>query len=186
MIRAVLLDFGGVVFKNKQEYDGPKGPLASNADHWHQARLGLLDDDKVFKEIGEGYGVDGSTVEEWLISKREPNEELLQLLSKLKPGIKTAVINNGLKKLFHGLLDKYELKRKFDLLVNSAEEGVEKPDPEIFLRTCQRLEVQPEECLMLDDDTKLLAGATALGMQTILIDESTDLEKEFKALQLLI
>ncbi len=185
MIKAVLLDFGGVVFSNKDDYDGPKGSLASDPEHWHQARLGLLDDDKVFAEIGKGYGVDGKTVFGWLLSRRVPNQDLLQLISKLKPGIKTAIINNGLKTLFHGLLDKYDLKDRFDLLVNSAEEGVEKPDPEIFLRTCQRLQVQPEQCVMIDDDEKLLVGAKELGMRTILANNSADLFQEFKSLGLL-
>lgn len=184
MIRAVLLDFGGVVFRNKEGYEGPKGPLNIDPEMWQQARLGQADEEETFRKIGQTYEVDGETVKAWLLSRREPNQELLDLISKLKPGVKKAVINNGLRALFHGLLDKYGLKGKFDLLVNSAEEGVEKPDKEIFLRTCQRLNVKPEQCLMVDDDEKLLAGAESLGMQTILVDDATDLAKSFKSLGL--
>ncbi len=186
MIEAVLLDFGGVVFRNKEEYEGPKGQLQIDPELWYQARLGQIDDDVAFTSIGKNYGVDSATVLNWLLSKREPNQELLDLLVQLRPGIKTAVINNGLKSLFHGLLDKYNLKNRFNVLVNSAEEGVEKPNPEIFLRTCRKLEVAPEACLMADDDQKLLEGVENLGIKTILFSGVSDLRKMFEDLNLLV
>lgn len=177
MIEAIILDFGGVLFKNKDEYDGPKGSLNVDPDLWHRAGLGLVDDDEVYSDIARNHGVTSEEVQKWLFSKREPNQELLDLLERLKPEIKIAVLNNGLRSLFRGFIEKYNLEDRFDLLMNSAEEGIKKPDPEIYQRAVQRLAVTPENCLLVDDDQNNIDGAIAIGMEGILFLGIEDLEK---------
>lgn len=187
MIKAVILDFGGVVFKNKpkETWIGTKGTLDVDPKHWDDADLGLVDDVQLFDEIGEKYNVSGETIKEWLFSRREANIELLDLLHRLKPEIKLAILNNGIKTLFHGYLDKYNIKEEFDVLVNSAEEGVKKPDPKIYLITCERLGVKPEECFFIDDDQKNLESAEKVGMKSIYFTNVDTLKPEFKKLDLI-
>ena len=55
----------------------------------------------------------------------------------------------------------------FDTIVESAIEGIRKPDPRIYLLVCERLEVQPDECVFLDDLGVNLKPARAMGMTTI-------------------
>src|SRR3989344_1803427 len=178
MIEAVILDFGGVVFKNKpkETWAGIKETLNVDPKHWDDAGLGLVNDVQLFNEIGETYKVDGETIKEWLFSRREANTELFTLLHQLKPEIKLAILNNGLKTLFHGYLDKYNLKEEFDVLINSAEEGVKKPDPRIYLKTCERLGVKPEKCVFIDDDQKNLEGAEKVGMKSLFFTNVETLE----------
>lgn len=180
MIEAVILDFGGVVFRNKEDYEGPRGSLNVNPDTWHKAGLGLVEDEVAFNEMAKNHGVTADEIKKWLFSKREPNQELIDLISRLKPGIKTAVLNNGLKTLFREFIAKYELEDKFDVLMNSAEEGVKKPDPEIYRRVCEQLGVDPENCLLVDDDQKNIDGAKELGMETVFFTNTTDLEAQFR------
>ena len=187
MIKSVILDFGGVLFKNKpkDEWLGEKDILKIDPNLWNKAGLGLIDDEQVFKVVAKVYQVEPEDIKEWLFSRREPNRELLNLLKKLKPEVKKAVINNGLKTLFRGFLAKYDLSIEFDAMSNSAEEGVKKPDPKIYLDTCQKLGVQPEECLFVDDDENNIKGAEILGMKAVYFKGAEDLEKEFKLLNLL-
>lgn len=182
MLKALILDFGGVVFENVSDYKGPKGPLQSDPELWQKARVGEIEDQVLFEHIANNYSVDSETVRDWLLSKRQVNQELLELLKHLKPGIKTAVLNNGLKTLFHDLLDKYKAKGNFNVLVNSAEEKVEKPDPEVYRRTCERLGVMSEECLFVDDNEKLIEGAIKLGIKTHFFSSVADLEAELTRL----
>jgi putative hydrolase of the HAD superfamily len=54
--------------------------------------------------------------------------------------------------------------RLFDVVVNSAEEGVRKPELEIYRRTVDRLGVSAEQCLFVDDDPANCAVGAELGM----------------------
>ena len=55
----------------------------------------------------------------------------------------------------------------FDIVVESALEGIRKPDPRIYTLVCDRLEVRPQDCVFLDDLGVNLKPARALGMTTI-------------------
>lgn len=58
-----------------------------------------------------------------------------------------------------------------ELRVYSYESGHRKPDPEIFLDALRRVDVRPEECLMVGDNYEAdCVGARNVGMQAALID----------------
>lgn len=76
-----------------------------------------------------------------------------------------------------------ELFPFFDRAYLSCEQGVAKPDVEIFERCMRDLDVKPEECLYIGDGgSRELETATALGMKAVqavwyLQEESTQLSK---------
>jgi FMN phosphatase YigB (HAD superfamily) len=51
--------------------------------------------------------------------------------------------------------------------VISAEVGLHKPQPEIYLLAAERLEVEPAACLFVDDLRENCEGAEAVGMTAI-------------------
>lgn len=55
----------------------------------------------------------------------------------------------------------------FDHVVLSFEVGHRKPDPAMFALAAQRADVQPAECLLVDDLAKNCAGAEAAGWRAI-------------------
>jgi putative hydrolase of the HAD superfamily len=59
----------------------------------------------------------------------------------------------------------------FDTIVESAVEGIRKPDPRIYALVCERLVVEPDECVFLDDLGVNLKPARAMGMTTIKVAE---------------
>ncbi|MCW5881233.1 MAG: HAD family hydrolase [Anaerolineae bacterium] len=59
---------------------------------------------------------------------------------------------------------------RFDPLVISAFEGVEKPDPAIYHAALRAAAVAPEEAVFVDDLAENVAAADALGMTGVLID----------------
>ena len=57
-----------------------------------------------------------------------------------------------------------------DAILFSCREGLTKPDSRIYLRTCERLGVQPERCLYVGDGgSGELAGAQGVAMHPVLI-----------------
>jgi putative hydrolase of the HAD superfamily len=56
-------------------------------------------------------------------------------------------------------------------------EGVEKPDPEIFLRACRRMGVEPGAALYVGDLYPVdVLGARSAGMEALLLDPMGRLE----------
>jgi putative hydrolase of the HAD superfamily len=61
-----------------------------------------------------------------------------------------------------------------DVVVDSCEEGIRKPDPEIYLRTAERLFVEPRQCVFLDDSAPNVDAAKAVGMRGIVVGPDID------------
>jgi putative hydrolase of the HAD superfamily len=60
------------------------------------------------------------------------------------------------------------LARRFDAAVFSCYEGIRKPDPRIYRTACERLGVDPGECLFVGDGANdELPGAEAVGMAAV-------------------
>ena len=70
---------------------------------------------------------------------------------------------------------------QFDVVVESAVEGLRKPDPRIYELVCARLEVAPAEAVFLDDLGVNLKPARALGMTTIKVTDPDSALSELTA-----
>jgi HAD superfamily hydrolase (TIGR01509 family) len=81
-----------------------------------------------------------------------------------------AVISNADGRV-EGLIRDAGLGEYFEFVLDSEVEGVEKPDPEIFLRACERMGVVPEESLYVGDLYPVdVLGAQNVGMRAVLLD----------------
>ena len=77
------------------------------------------------------------------------------------------------------------LRPEFDIFIESAREGLRKPDPRIYELACQRLGVAPSEVVFLDDIGENLKPARRLGMTTIkVVDPAVALAELEAILQL--
>lgn len=69
----------------------------------------------------------------------------------------------------------------FVIFVKGGEQVTKsKPDPEIFLQTCEKAGVSPERCLVLEDSPNGIRAALAAGMQVIAIPDLIPLPEELK------
>jgi putative hydrolase of the HAD superfamily len=85
-------------------------------------------------------------------------------------GLTTIIVSNANGRL-HALLDRLDLTRYFDVIVDSWVEQVEKPDPRLFQIAMQRARAVPARTLHVGDLYHVdVAGARAAGMHPLLID----------------
>ena len=56
----------------------------------------------------------------------------------------------------------------FDGVVISGEVGLHKPQPEIFELAAERVDLEPSDCVFVDDLRENCAGAEAVGMIAVL------------------
>jgi putative hydrolase of the HAD superfamily len=92
------------------------------------------------------------------------------LESLVDMGLRLAVVSNADGRV-ESLLTEAGLRPLFEFVLDSFVEGVEKPDPEIFLSACDRLGLSPSECVYVGDLYPVdIVGARAAGLQAILLD----------------
>ena len=84
-------------------------------------------------------------------------------------GYRLGVISNADGRV-RGLLERAGLSAYLELVVDSAEVGVEKPDPRIFLAATGRLGLPPSACAYVGDIYEIdYVGAQRAGLQALLI-----------------
>ena len=85
-------------------------------------------------------------------------------------GLRTGLVSNAFDPpwLLHRDLEELGVAERLDAAVFSSEVGRRKPDPAIFLRALELLDVRPEEALFVGDRLyEDVRGAAALGMATV-------------------
>jgi HAD superfamily hydrolase (TIGR01509 family) len=92
------------------------------------------------------------------------------LLESLRErGLKLGLVSNAFDPpdLLHRDLAQLGITERLDVALFSSEVGRRKPDPEIFRRALDALDVSPSEALFVGDTLASdIAGAAALGLQT--------------------
>ncbi|XP_078410497.1 acyl-CoA dehydrogenase family member 10-like isoform X2 [Cetorhinus maximus] len=73
-------------------------------------------------------------------------------------------------------------KVDFDVIVESCREGISKPNPGIYKLCLERLKVNPEESIFLDDSGQNLKPAAHLGMRTIKVGDIDTAIQELEAM----
>jgi putative hydrolase of the HAD superfamily len=200
--RAVIFDLGGVVFPSPFEafdaYDHEHGlpvgsvrgliRVSSETGAWaalergeltmaqfHDALEGeaqlagfALEAEKLMQRVGAGFG---------------PRPAMLHAIQQIRAaGIATAALtNNWIATDGRGVAANGHDELAFDVVVESAVEGLRKPDPRIYELVLARLGVAAAHCVFLDDLGINLKPARAMGMTTIKVTDPDDALRELEA-----
>jgi epoxide hydrolase-like predicted phosphatase len=195
MLDAVIYDLGGVFigspfvavrrFATDRGIAGDVlmailfGPYDEDTDHpWHRAERGELAigaaRDAII-ELGrsEGHDVDLFAMMKEFGDDRRVSDAMIASARRARAaGARTAMLTNNIaeaRDLWRGLLPVDEL---FDLVVDSSEVGMRKPDPLVFRHTLERLGLtDPGRVAFLDDYPGNVRAAESVGMIGILVDE---------------
>jgi beta-phosphoglucomutase len=65
------------------------------------------------------------------------------------------------------ILEKLQLKNKFNAIVDGNSVSKAKPDPEVFLIAAKKMGLKPEDCLVIEDAQAGIEAAKNAGMKTI-------------------
>ena len=101
-----------------------------------------------------------------MFSGLQPDEAMLGALRTARAaGIRTGLISNSMGA---GRYDRDAFPELFDGVVISGDVGLHKPQPEIFRLGCERVGLEPGECVFVDDLRENCEGAEAVGMTAVL------------------
>ena len=199
-IRAVLWDFGGVIlsspFEAFRRYELDRGLPADiirtvNSQNPHENAWALLERndispsefDALFATESEalGHRIPGADVLSLLSGDVRP--AMVRALDAVKEaGFLMACLTNNVVVTSPDPTPRQAevaaIMQKFHHVVESSKVGCRKPEPRFYEIACELLNVQPTECIFLDDLGINLKPAAAMGMRTIkVVDPSVALKE---------
>ena len=100
-------------------------------------------------------------------------------LSNLRvSGYKLAVCSNSIRKTMDVLLDRAAIINYFDFYISNEDVKEPKPHPEMYLEAMNRLDLKPEECLILEDNENGIKAAKSSGAHLLVIKNVHDVNLE--------
>jgi putative hydrolase of the HAD superfamily len=102
-------------------------------------------------------------VADWAALEATVDPDVLALLASARRRVPVVLVTNATSRLEDDL-GRLDLTDAVDAVVSSADLGVAKPDPHIYLITARVAGVRPARCLFVDDTKANVAAAHALGM----------------------
>lgn len=177
----LLLDFGGVVIKTPFELlDGVGsppwfGPFDPESDElWQRMQSGSITERQYWELRSRELFDDADPVATLMRTVFDrPEYEVVrpEIVHLLDHVARPAALTNDLAR-FHDAewIARMPIVGRFEPLIDLSFEGVLKPAPEAFLLACERLRLDPEDVLFVDDQPGNVAGARSVGMKTVWFD----------------
>lgn len=174
-MKAVLFDMDGVIFDTESVY------LDTWTKVFHNHGYMLTKDvymsvmgrgrQNVIKKFLDVYGQDlpivemykkkdeiiAQAIEKGLVSIKVGSKEILSFLKE--SGYKVALATSAKRERATKQLKMANIEEAFDAIVCGDEVINSKPDPEIFLRAAQKLSVNPENCIVIEDSSAGIKSA---------------------------
>ncbi len=185
-IDTIILDFGGVLYKTPNldklkkwqkllgMADDPEVTLLisdpSNSPMFWDVMNGKLKEDDMWAMIGERWHISPKISKRFfrnVMSKKRLNKALVKFIQPLREKYKTAILSNAGDKTRMTMERVFGLNSLVDEIIISAEEGVSKPDRELYEIALERLKAKPENCIFIDDLIENVNAAIALGIKAI-------------------
>jgi putative hydrolase of the HAD superfamily len=195
----VIFDLGGVVFPSPIEqfdvYNDDRGlppgyvreliRVSSESGAWaaHERGELAMSDFLLALEaeaVAAGHAIDAAELMGALADGTGARSDMLEAIATIREtGLRTAALtNNWRAEPGEGIDAAFARDNLFDVVVESAVEGMRKPDPRIYELVLERLGLRAEACVYLDDLGVNLKPARAMGMTTIKVVDSTSALRE--------
>lgn len=111
-----------------------------------------------------------------------PIQDTVTILRELHTAqVPLFALTNWSEELFPEAVRRYEFLDLFEDIIVSGEEGVAKPDPEIFEILEDRVGHHLEDCIFVDDGPRNVAAAAEAGMDAILFTDTGHLREDLRA-----
>lgn len=202
MLKVVIFDFDGVItdseilhFRAFNQVLAQYDTQISKSDYY-KTYLGFTDVDCYKTLISQGLlNIDLQQIPNLVKQKKlvfrklaknegsiiEGVREFLQILEQNK--VPMAICSGALRTEVELVLEEAGLNHLFEVIVSADDVKKGKPDPEGFLLTLERLNVNRKnpisknQCIVIEDSHWGLEAATAAGMRTIAVTNSYDAEQ---------
>jgi len=199
--RAVVFDMDGLMFNSEDVYTLVGTELLRRRGHvftpaLKDAMMGLPPretfgvmirwcnlDDSWEELVPESNGIFVSLLDEHLA----PMPGLMELLDQLEQaGIPKAIATSSGRQLADACLSRFDLPRRFEFVLTAENVTSGKPNPEIYLTAAERLGLDPEDVLVLEDSENGCRAAAASGAYAVAVPSEHSRTHDFSVASLVI
>lgn len=182
MIKAIIFDCFGVLTTDTwrefcssiESFEVLKQARELN----HEYDSGKLSLQEFLAKVQDLTGSQPTLVESLPDGSALKNAELLKLISSLKSKYKIGLLSNIASNWIRDSFLSETEQNLFDEMVFSYEVGITKPDERIFELICERLGVELEEAIMIDDIESYCESAKSIGMKSVVYHNFVQMKKE--------
>ena len=190
MIKAIIFDWGGVLIDDPGQLRVPiiadrlgvseqAFKDAYHKIHWDFQR-GILSEQEFWAKLCADLDVPPPETGFWLSSMDavfSEKKDVIDLICRLKKNDYKLCFLSNTERPFKDLVEKFH-HDLFDLKIFSFDEGMVKPEPEIYNLALERLDVKPEEAIFVDDKERNTVAAEKLGIRSIIFKSFDQFKKE--------
>lgn len=191
MIKAIIFDVGGVLLRTEDLSPREKWAKRFKMDVWdfatavfesdasNNATLGLMTDDEAWLAAQRRFHIPQTEMAQFrmdFFAGDRWDESLLDWIISMRGRYRTAILSNAWGGARKFLTSHTKVTAAFEQLIISAEEGVRKPQEEIYRRAVQRLSVSPREAVFVDDVLENVEAAKRVGLEAIQFKAGIDVQ----------
>jgi putative hydrolase of the HAD superfamily len=189
-IQAVLFDLTGVLTSSPWpaltaagggNVELLVGPYHEDTDHpWHRLERGEISIEEWVSDMQVLAESRGATLDlrplNALLSTLVVHDQVVAHVAALRgEGYRTALVTNNIREGSASWRALFAVDELFEVVVDSSEVGLRKPNPAIFTHTLSLLgDIPPASAVLLDDVETNLVGARQAGLHTILVGDPPD------------
>ncbi len=181
--KAIIFDFFGVIHRDPfQHWLKSRSLERSGKLHELSRKLdsGDISNEEFYDGLSRLSGHPAHTIRDIYDDINFIDDDMVALIKTIKTGYKTGLLSNSSIEYLSRIVDRHKLESLFDVITVSAEVGLIKPDPKIFKHVLQRLGVNPEEAIFIDDNPNNTAAAAKLGLKAIVYTDIDILKRELR------
>lgn len=170
MIRAVIFDCFGVLTTDKWRdfvAELPERQRIPASELNRAYGRAQIDKQEFLRAIKELTGKQPQDIDKLIDNDDHKNARLLEYIKTLKPEHKIGLLSNVASNWIRDHFLSEEEQKLFDDILLSYEVRMTKPDPEIFELAAQRLGLEPNECVLVDDVEYYCSAAQTTGMKAV-------------------
>ncbi len=181
-LSAVIFDLDGTVIQSEEEWAASFKKVLKelgvrvSEDYAQVGGIGVKENWVIFQKkynLGKNCNLDelsSRTYQEFikLIPKVTLTDGFLELTSDLKEnGIKVALATSTEWWIVEKVFDALPIESLFDSVTTGDEVVNKKPEPDLFLKALDKLDIQPSECIVIEDAEAGTKAGKSAGMKVV-------------------
>ncbi|QQY80324.1 HAD superfamily hydrolase (TIGR01509 family)/HAD superfamily hydrolase (TIGR01549 family) [Keratinibaculum paraultunense] len=199
-MKAIIFDMDGVIIDSeplhcKLEREILKELGGKITEEEHNAFIGTTDY-HMWSILKEKFNIK-KPVDEIIQMKKErfiKNIHMLNLVDNVeefieklhKKGYPMGLASSNNRKIVNLIVNKFKLDKYFNVIISGEDVSKGKPHPEIFLKTAEKMGVEPHNCLVIEDAKNGVIAAKAAGMKCIGFKNPNSGEQDLSQADLII
>lgn len=197
--RAVIFDFGGVLFKTtdrtpRYQWDAklnlPQGTVervVHNATSWKAAQRNDIPLSAYWQDVAQQLNIpletaSGTLLQDFYAGDQLDNDMVDWIQARRAEGVTIALLSNDHADLLRPRMARLGITHLFEPLVISSDIGVMKPDPRAYHAVLDQLQRPPDEAIFIDDMRINIDAANAIGIHGIHYTAGMDLDAAIRPL----